>query len=287
MVKVALLFLMMTAWLSVSAREAADSVCFRHAEDSLHNLARSIPFPRADDDRMLNHEVFATYFSEVLRREGSFDYPFDSLQTVSLLYAPDRSFRIITWYVPLSGQRFHYAGYLQFPGQDDIPEVVPLTDSSPGIDRKKAEALDPGSWYGAFYYDLIFEPGMDHYILLGWKGYSPQVRKRVIEPLRLKDGKAVFGRQVFGEPWENNWRIVFAYSARTSMSLQYEKDGVRSRQGNYPMIVFDRLEPIHRSLKGHYQFYKPEVNIFDGLFYAGEKWNYAGDVDVRLPERDE
>ncbi len=280
-----LVFLLAVNPFYAATAEAPDSLFFRHAEDSLMVLANQIPNPSGDKARMHNHELFSGYLEEVLHHKQAFFYPFDSLRTVSLLYAPDSTFRMITWYVPLSGQRFHYAGFVQFPGAEgQAGKLIKLQDSTDVIDRNKAGTLESGSWYGAYYYDLIHQDGMDHYMLLGWKGDNPQTRKRLIEPLHVVDNQPVFGKQVFGEPFEEEYRVVFVYSARVSMSLQYEYEPIRNRWGAFPMIVFDRLMPTHPGLRGHYQFYKPEVNIFDGFFFDGGRWRFVGDVDVRMSD---
>ncbi len=270
-----------------NAEATSDSMLLRKAEDSLNILANQIPEPHADEARMQNHALFSDYLEEVLMYDNAFVYPFDSLRTVSMLHAPDSSFRIITWYVPLSGRRFHYSGLIQLPDDSlNTREIIRLHDSTPDIDRSEAGELTAEKWFGAFYYDIIHEPVMEHFILLGWKGDNPQTRMRVIEPLGLRENHPVFGKQVFDEPFRNAWRIVFEYSARVSMSLQYEDEILMTEAGNVPMIVFDRLVPTHGSLSGHYQFYKPEVHIVDGLYYDGQKWRFAADVDARLPETD-
>ncbi len=285
MIRNVVFFVLFLVFLGVCSHAStpAGSLFFRHAEDSLVTLANRIPAPPADETRMEYHSMFSDYLEEVLMHDHAFEYPFDSLQTVSLLYAPDSTFRMITWYVPLSGRRFHYAGFVQLPGQGaSTPELIQLQDATAAIDNRETAELTAGNWYGAFYYEIIRQPGMDHHILLGWKGHNPQTRKRVIEPFSIVDGNPVFGQQVFGEPFEDARRVVFEYSSRVSMSLMYETNEVSLETGAHPMIVFDRLEPTHHSLQGHYQFYKPEVNIFDGFYFDGNKWKFAGDVDVRM-----
>ena len=271
----------------------SDSLFFRQAEDSLVVLANSIVEPDGDQQRLENNDRFKGYFEEILDQAGAFEHPFDSLNTVSMLYAPDRQFRIITWYVPLSGEQFEYVGYIQrnpeAAGQGHA--FMALTDATEEIDGQSCADGHADKWYGAFYYDLIANPIGDEvfYTLLGWKGDNPQTRKRVIEPLAFSNDKPRFGKPVFGEPYTDACRIIFRYSARASMSLLYEEDFHQTADGTYDMIVFDRLVPRHESLEDHYQFYVPEVNIFDGLFFNGKKWVLVKDVDARMPdpERDD
>jgi len=264
-----------------------DSLYFREAEDSLHAMATRIVQPEGDDDRLLNNQKFKAWLSEVLTHEGSFDYPFDSLSTVSVLYSPDKDFRLITWYVPLSGQQFRYFGYLQRGKEETLNSALyELSDHTGQIRAEEAGALKPGNWYGAYYYEMIHhqdEQGTNVYTMLGWKGDNPQTRIRVIEPLVIRDGDPVFGHTAFDGPYAENHRVIFEYSAAVSMSLLYERDFYQKGDSLRHMIVFDRLEPLNEGLRGHYQFYKPEVNIFDGMYIEDGKWVLVKDVDARMP----
>ncbi len=260
---------------------------FIMAEDSLHKMALNIIGPDQDEGRLENNRTFFSFFKEVLDKQGSFAYPFDSLETVSLLTPPDKKFRMITWYVPLSGQRFQYFGFVQFPEKDDTPsELIVLNDQTSQINRPGRQELSADNWFGAYYYELIHNQydGEDHYTFLGWKGDNPQTRKRVVEPFYFRKDQPVFGRKVFDVGNNEFYRIVFEYSARVAMGLSYETHHVTVGGPRKKMIVFDRLAPTHESLRGHYQFYKPETNIFDGLLFEEGKWIYLEDVDARAPE---
>ncbi len=260
---------------------------FIQAEDSLHQMALNIIGPDQDEGRLEKNQAFFSYFREVLEKDGSFHYPFDSLQTVSLLTPPDKSFRMITWYVPLSGERFRYFGFVQLPekGEADA-ELIVLNDQTSEIARPGRQELSAQNWFGAYYYELIHNryEGEDHYTFLGWKGDNPQTRKRVVEPFYFQDGQPVFGRRVFDVGDNEFYRIVFEYSARVAMGLSYEKHFVTVGGPRREMIVFDRLAPTHESLRGHYRFYKPETNIFDGLVFEDGQWKYFEDVDARSPD---
>lgn len=269
------------------AGNAMDSLYFQQAERELVQLANEIIEWEDDAGRLEANQRFLLLFEEVLHHEYGFYYPFESLQTVSVLAPPEKEFRIITWYVPLAGQQFRYFGFIQQAGDKPSEHLtLRLQDATPDLQIREEGELDADRWFGAYYYDLIHHrvDDDDVYTLLGWKGNNPLTRIRVIEPLSIRDGVPVFGRQLFEHPFENHWRIVFEYAARVSMSLLYENDFFRKGDSLHPMIVFDRLSPINRALEGHYQFYKPEVNIFDGLYFWQGRWVFARDVDARLPE---
>lgn len=266
-----------------AAGSIPDSLFFRQAEDSLVVLARDIMRPADDAGRLKANSVFIQYFGEVLSQPGSMDHAFDSLRTVSLISPSDGRFRLITWYVPLQRQRFRYFGFLQGENRQGVP--VELHDETHRIDWEDEKGLLPERWYGAFYYDIIEHPGHEFYTLLGWKGHSPILRKRVVEILDFTGGEAVFGRPLFAPPYENHWRIVFQYSARVSMSLLKESIGGETPGDEQAMIVFDRLHPMNEGLQGRFQFYVPEANVFDAFFFEDGSWLYVPDVDLRMPER--
>lgn len=287
-------------------------------EDSLKKLALRIIEPMEDSARLDNNRQFHEELVRVLKKSGSFRHPFDSLQTVSMLTAPDSAFRIITWYVPLRGQRFEYFGIIQMAppnertdgsngsgnrgsngnGNGDVgfgsnggsdhngkPLLIHLHDSTAVISSTVFSAHSHDRWFGAYYYDLIHERSgeTDLYTLLGWKGDNPHTRMRVIEPLWFRDGQPVFGRQVFRIGQREPYRIVFEYSAMSAMSLVYATHPVRPGQPAREMIVFDRLSPGDDSLRGHYRFYFPEANILDALVFEEGRWVFYPDVDARAP----
>ncbi len=265
---------------------------FMALEDSLKNLALQIIEPVADSARRENNRQFYHELVRVLETDGSFHHPFDSLQTVSMLMAPDSSFRIITWYVPLQGQRFDYFGIIQqFPESErsgkgpGSPLLIHLHDSTSAIGSTVFSELSPNRWFGAYYYQIIHERtgDTDLYTLLGWKGDNPHTRLRVIEPLWFRDGQPVFGKQAFRIGQRDPFRIVFEYSAMAAMSLVYATHPIRPGQPARDMIVFDRLSPGDESLRGHYRFYLPEANVLDALVFEDGHWVFYPDVDARAP----
>lgn len=318
------------------------------AEDSLKILSLNIVRPTEDSVRLANNQLFANYLLEVLYEECSMHHPFDSLITVSMLQPSDSSFRIITWYVPLSNQQFRYFGYIQygdtFAGSVEMPyhesgtgpshdektdishddQIHPFHDDNlnpthddsatvfaeyengyPGeltegrnhksgmIFKLREDARFAGdvtsveftgsNWYGSYYYELITNrhAGEDHYVLLGWRGDNAYSRKRIVEPLSFRDGEPVFGAPVFDLEGHEPYRLVFEYSVRVSMGLLYDELYSKTRQAMTPMIVFDRLMPMQKNLKGQHQHYVPEGEVFDGLIFRDGKWLLEEDVDAR------
>ena len=273
-------------WLLVfsATSTASDAGFFRAAEDSLKALSIAIIEPPDDGGRMERNQQFRAYFETVLMQDTAMAWPFDSLQAVAIQTDPGHSFRIITWYVPLSGGRFRYFGWVQTAANvQEGNRLYPLQDQTQMIQSPGFQALGPENWYGAWYYKLIHSrhQGQDFYTLLGWKGDNPLTRKRVIEPFALGADGPVFGAPVFDAGATPRHRIIFEYSARVAMGLNYEIHPPKPGQRPQPMIVFDRLAPTHESLRGHFQHYMPEVNIFDAFVFEEGRWRFIRDVDAR------
>jgi hypothetical protein len=263
-------------------------VDFRTHEDSLKRMMNRIAAETLDSEKLSLNEQFKEYFEKVLRLQGSMAYPFDSLRTVSRLSTPDGSFRIISWYIPLSESQFDYFGFFQSRLTKNEIVLHELTDKALDTEEPSFAGLSHQNWYGAWYTHLIHEKhrNKDYYLLLGWRGDNALTRKRIIEPVKVM-GK---GRPAFGEPvfrFENNRykRIIFEYSAKVSMSMRYEPHIIGSSRRPQQVIIFDRMAPMHDFLTGHYQFYVPETNIFDGFVFEEGRWIFVKDIDAKNPNR--
>ena len=278
-----------TLWMQGLYTSAGD-FDFRAAEDSLKVLSLNIIRPADDSLRLQHNALFFDAMLEVLQEEGSIDYPFDSLTTVSVLQHDACGIRIFTWYVPLQQDRYIYFGLVQIADTTRASSIIVLSDSTQHIQNPLHEALSAERWYGAYYYELIGHETEDGWMLtlLGWKGDNPYTRKRVVEPLVIRDDALVFGQQMFRGARGNPYRIVFEYASHVSMSLLYEAHFLdQMQEQRVPMIIFDRLSPIQEQFKGQYRYYVPEGNIFDALVFEEGVWVFYRDVDARfrMPRR--
>lgn len=257
-------------------------------EDSLKKMAHKIILPEHDFERLALNLEFKNYFEEVLKMEGSLNYPFDSLLTISRINSPKGNFRIITWYVPLSNNQFEYFGFFQSKQSVGKYDIYPLTDRSSIIEDPEYQTLDHQKWYGAYYTDLIHKRyrRKDYYVLLGWRADNALTRKRIIEPLRvLGKGSPSFGRPVFRYEENRHRRIIFEYSAKATMTIRYESQLIEPGNRAKGIIVFDRLAPTQSFLEGNFQFYVPETNIFDAFIFDSGKWEFIEEVDARNANR--
>jgi len=255
-----------------------------------------------DVERLDLSSQFVNDFGAILKKRSSFSYPFDSLKGITSVSAPDSRFRLFTWTVSLTGGGVRYFGLGQ--GNDkknDSLTVIRLVDRTDSIAEPETFAGPPDDWYGAVYYEVIpvKVPGQGTvYTLLGWKGISPLVCSRLIEPMIFKtDSSIVFGSNIFSseKPLPDK-RIIFRYSARASMVLTYEKQAVvTARQWNASrhqfetkrirkfMIVCDRILPSAAEMEGRYEYYLPSSDVMDGYVFENGCWNLLKEIDARNP----
>ena len=254
--------------------------------DTLQKLSLRIVDSADNELRLEANAIFQESFRVELLADSIFYKDFSSIRTVSVLVCPNKTFRIATWYVPFRDGTFRFFGYVQTPhSSSQLSAIMELHDNTAAINRSEDKPLNPENWFGAFYYELIHVAyrRRDFYVLLGWKGNDRNTRMRVIEPFELVNGRPVFGAPVFQMPGRSPKRIIFEYSSRASMGLHYYPEFRFERvRRKAPAIVFDRLIPMQPDLRGSFQFYVPEVNIFDAFrFYRG-RWEWVEDVDVRV-----
>ncbi len=279
--------MLLLAMLWAVSSQAQEPGPMQLAEDSLRKLSMSVIQPPEDARRLEQNQQFTQYFQQVLAQDQHLAWPFDSLKAVAIQQSADNAFRIITWYVPLTDGHFRYFGFIQqAAGKHQPHRLIELNDQTAAIDSAGFVLLTPQRWLGAWYYQMIHQrhEGKDLYTLLGWKGKDPFTRQRVIEPLMFTGEGPVFGAPVFDTTQEvaPRTRIIFEYSAQVAMSLKYETHAPRPGMTPRPMIVFDRLSPSHESLRGHYRYYMPEVNVFDAFVFEEGKWKFIRDVDARI-----
>jgi len=276
---------------------------FHEQEKILNELSITIVQGKADFVRYEANEKFLTTLIYCLKIEKSFTYPFDSIKAISILKSKDNKVRIFTWTVPKDDNSYEYFGIIQSYNQKNKHyDIHILTDKSDEMTKAENKTLKKDFWYGAIYLDLIQTKYNDktYYTLLGWDGHTAITNQKIIDVLVIKqNGEPYFGAPIFRGYEKRVRRIIFTYSDKSSMLLQYDKQTylykthkflrkkkriIKSKTSD--MIIFDRLAPLDESLEGEFQFYVPETNIFDAFIPENGKWRFKPMIDARNPERD-
>lgn len=244
-------------------------------QDSLLTLSEDFFSEKDDNIRLEKNSIFIKKFVSALKINGSFNYGFDSLKRISILKAPDNSFRIVTWFVPLNDGTYRYYGTIQMSTTNGSLKLFPLNDATASLSPNAL--TDHKNWFGARYYEMVpivTNGKQPYYILLGWKGNNQKTSKKVIDVISFDKSEPVFGRGIFemskNKPAQN--RVVFEYSRQNAMSLLWDK--------KMNMIVFDHLAPYEPSMVGNFEYYGSDLS-FDAFKIAFGKLSIVENVELR------
>jgi hypothetical protein len=246
----------------------------KRSEDTLKIFAGSMIRDMSASKRFEADSSFIRNLVRLLRTPHSFYYPFDSLETVSRIYAPDSTFRIFSWQFTRDENSYRQRGAIQMRTEDGSLKLYPLIDMSDFTAAPQDSVRTPQNWVGSIYYGMIMKThnNKPYYTLLGYDDNNMRSTKKWIEVLSFDDA----GRPVFGGPY---------FSIKTDslkpaklfprFSIEYKKVG-RARL-NYDqdmdMIIFDHL------ISEDNQPDKPFTMVPDGD-YEGFKWTNGRWVHV-------
>src|ERR1022692_4550087 len=130
---------------------------FEKREDSIKNIAYNIVFAEETEDRFRADSLFIRMLVRSLKIKNSFYYPFDSLQTISRLYAPDSAFRIFTWQLKKDAYTYFQKGAIQMRTSDGSLKLIPLHDGSDFSVHPEDSVRTPNNWIGAIYYRIVLK----------------------------------------------------------------------------------------------------------------------------------
>ena len=239
-------------------------------QDSLTDLGKVMINNDNELERQNANTLFVKTLVAALKVPNSFLFAFDSIKTVSILNSPDNRFRIFSWHIMNDDGSYRFYGAMQMNTGGGL-KLFPLIDYSPLLEHPEDSITDNRKWYGAQYYKIIRVTGdKSYYVMLGWKGYTANSTKKVIEVLSFKNDRPVFGMEVFGT--SKHKRIIFQYTRQASMLLKYvpEQD----------LIVFDHLSPPDDKSKKNPESFGPDLS-YDGYRLINGRWKYEDNLDMR------
>jgi hypothetical protein len=231
-------------------------------EDSLARLAEHILDDSLVTDRVKADSLFTRILVRALKTPHSFYFPFDSLATISRKYAPDSSFRIFTWQLPINRETYRYHGAIQMRTEDGSLKLFPLMDRSDKTLNIADTVADHSAWMGAVYYQVVATAyeGKPLYTLIGFHQSNSKSHNKFIEILDLSSGKPVFGGPYFVP--EKSARYIMEFKAGAGARLVYDEE--------LDLIVMEHLisetgEPNKKNtLVGD--------GDYDGFKWMGKNW---------------
>ncbi len=277
--------------------------------DSLAGLAKLMYSGETDIVRYEANDRFMNLLKEELLKPDAFQFAFDSVKSLAVVYPNDKKFKIYTWSLPLLTDKYEtYGLMLVFSNKSHTYKVIELRDVSNDIVNAEKEILKKGVWYGAVYYQLIEKKvnGEKLYTVIGWNGGNGIYQQKVVDVITFdRNDDPVFGKLLFrGKGFTGYKRVIYRFSVKVVMKLRFEeisfqvvtkkerkKHNERINQNNdealrtpkkktvvktktEEMIVFDHLIPLRPELEGQYQFYYPYSEKGNGFVFEDGRWVY-------------
>lgn len=244
-------------------------------QDSLVKISKAAFLAETDAKKLETNGRFVKTLVEALKLPNSFDYSFDSLRTVSIIKSPDKTFRILSWYLEQENGTYRFYGAIQMNNSNGPLKLYPLIDQTENISDANA-ITNNQKWFGARYYEIVpITSGnrLPYYILLGWKGNTQQTTKKVIEILVFDKDNLTFGAPVFdGKELKDKNRVIFEYTKTNAMMLKTDQKA--------GMIVFDHLAPFDTEMVGKFEYYGSD-GTFDGFKIIGGKLKLQENLELK------
>lgn len=194
----------------------------RAKEDSLKNLSYHLNTDSLPQERMLADSAFTKTLIRALQIRHSFYFPFDSVLGVSKLYAPDTSFRLITWNLSFNDYYSRQRGAIQFRTTDGSLKLIPLRDASEFTNKPEDSVRTRGNWIGAMYYNMIKTQhrGKNYYTLFGFDNNNAQSSIKWIEVMYFNEKN----EPVFGGPFFSYEKDSLPKPVRYRFALEFKKN---------------------------------------------------------------
>ncbi len=200
-------------------------------EDSLQDYSIKIIQGINADNRFNADSMFTRVLVRALKTKNSFHYPFDSLQTVSILYSPDSVFRIFTWQLVINENVIRQHGAIQMKTYDGSLKLYPLIDKSDVTTNVQDTIGNHFGWIGAIYYKIIVKrsSNQNYYTLLGFDENNIRSSRKIIEVLNFINGEPVFGGRYFSYEDDGVFksahsRYIMEYKKEAGPRLNYDKE---------------------------------------------------------------
>lgn len=255
---------------------AAELKALQAKEDSLKILAKSLIVDSLTAGRMRNDSLFIRTLTRGLQVKNSFWYPFDSVQGIGKVYAPDSTFRIFSWTLSFDDFYSRQRGAIQFRTPDGSLKLVPLHDYSEFTENPLDSARTNNNWIGAVYYNIIKKEynGKPYYTLFGFDDHTVRSNRKWIEVLHFNEkGQPVFGGPFFTfkddkQKRKTQYRFSIEYKKEASTLVNYDEE--------LDLILVDHLVSETEEDDKPYTFI-PDGD-YEGFKWDKGKWVYVNKV---------
>ncbi len=272
--------LLLTGFCQLSAQKITKENLkqLQQAEAAIKGFGKAMITEEEWFDRFQADSFFTRGLVQALKINNSFYYPFDSLETISKLYAPDTSFRIFTWQVVRDFEYNRQRGAIQMRTADGSLKIFPLFDYSDFAKNPNDSIRDNQHWIGAIYYKVLLNTFNEkkYYTLLGYDDNTARSNKKWIEVLTFNaDGKPQFGGRYFQyandsiKPAQPAFRFNLEYKKDAKARLNYDEETA--------MIIFDHL--ISESDETRNKYTLIPDGTYEAFKWIGGRWVHVRKLD--------
>ena len=194
--------------------------------------------------RITAHRAFKPLLEASLEQD-SFENEYTSLKWISIQYPQDSSFRLFSWQLMHTEDKYEYFGYIQKADGS----VIKLNQGNDDLVDLPYMRLNKDEWIGCLFYKVIsFKQGeKDLYVLFGYNANNKYDRIKVADVLDFGEDRITLGRPVFVDMDSTGRgdvmnRLILKYSADSNTNLNYNPA--------LDMIVFDHLIPVGGRMEG-------------------------------------
>lgn len=272
------LFLLTLIGVTASAQTftPAELTEFKKREDSLKQSGYQMINEPDAAKRFRADSLFTRTLVRTLKLKNSFNYPFDSLRTISRLVSPDGAFRIFTWQVEKDETINRQHGAIQIRTSDGSLKLFPLIDRSEIIYSPLDTTMSHLWWIGNIYYRMILKEtgGKKYYTLLGYDEYTMKVTRKWIDVLSFNEkGEPVFGAPIFSfkedsVPVPHQTRFVIDFKKDGRARVQYDDE--------MDMILFDHL--ISETNEPQKKYTLIPDGDYEGFKWQDNQWVHVNKV---------
>lgn len=278
-----LLFTTITSFAQLQKITPADLQFLRKKEDSLKMYAKDLLVDSFTANRMRSDSFFIKVLKRSFAVKNSFYYPFDSVKGIGKLYAPDSTFRIITWNISYNEDFNQQRGVIQYRTANGAPKYVPLIDYSGLTPYPEDSVRDNRHWIGAVYYNIVETKynGKKFYTLFGYDANKVQSNKKWIEVLTFDAHQ----KPLFGGPFFSFEKDSIKRPTQARYSIEYKKDAatVVNYDPDFDMILVDHLVSETNEPDLPYTFV-PDGD-YEGFKWVNGKWLHIDKVfDQKLKD---
>jgi hypothetical protein len=253
----------------------ADLKDLQQKEDSIRSYSVKIIQGINASDRLDADSMFTRMLVRALKIKNAFHYPFESLQTISILYSPDSMFRIFTWQLVINENVIRQHGAIQMKTYDGSLKLYPLIDKS-DVTINVADTIGNNfGWIGAIYYKIILKKSsnQNYYTLLGFDENNIRSSRKIIEVLNFLNDEPTFGGRYFSYEEDTLFktsqsRYIMEYKKEAGPRLNYDKD--------LDMIIVEHL--ISETKEPKKKWTLVGDGDYEGFKWKGGKWVHVEKV---------